>query len=131
MKINYFLFWGMFGLMIELCFTAVVDFFFKKNINLKGHTSLLMFPIYAIGLTYGFDIVKGLISIDILRYLSYPFCIWFVEICIGYPASKIGLRIWDCNYLPKKYHWQGVISFIHFPVWIIFGILVEVVKKAL
>ena len=129
MQFNQLLFWGIFGLVIEIFFTALVDLISKKNFNLIGHTSLWMFPIYSLGLTYGFDFVQYLISNDILRYLSYPFWIWMVEVLVGYPATSIGLRIWDYNYLPNNRHWKGIISFVHFPVWVLFGILVESVDK--
>ena len=119
----------MFGLTVELFFTALVASIKKKNINLIGHTSIWMFPIYSLGLTYGFDFVKEIIALDYLRYLSYPFWIWGVELLIGYPISKFGIRIWDYRYLSDNKHWKGIISFVHFPVWILFGILVELVSN--
>ena len=73
MEIKHLLFWGMFGLTIELFFTALVASIKKKNINLIGHTSIWMFPIYSLGLTYGFDFVKEIIALNYLRFLSYPF----------------------------------------------------------
>ena len=127
MQINQLLFWGIFGLIIEIFFTAIVDLFSKRDFNLKGHTSLWMFPIYSLGLTYGFDVVQQIIPNDFIRYLSYPLWIWLIEILVGYPASKIGIRIWDYRYLSNNKHWKGIISFIHFPIWIIFGVLVELV----
>ena len=128
-ELNYILFWGMFGLCFEILFTSVVDLFSKRNFNLMGHTSLWMFPIYAFGLTYGFDLVQYLITNDFIRYLTYPFWIWLVEIIVGYPMSKIGIRIWDYRYLSANKHWEGIVSFVHLPVWIVFGILVELVDK--
>ena len=125
MKINYLLFWGLFGLITEIFFTALVNLISKKDFNLTGHTSLWMFPIYSLGLTYGFDFVQQIIENDYIRYLSYPFWIWLVEILVGYPASKIGIKIWDYSYLSSSKHWKGIISYVHFPVWILFGILVE------
>ena len=129
MEINHLLFWGMFGLSIEIFFTALVKLISKKSLNLIGHTSLLMFPIYAFGLSYGFQFVQQIIPNDFLRYLSYPFWIWLIEIVIGYPMSFIGIRIWDYRYLSSNKHWEGVISYVHFPVWIAFGILVEYVDR--
>ena len=129
MTINQLLFWGMFGLCCEIIFTAIVNLFFKKKYNLIGHTSLWMFPIYSIGLTYGFSLVQYIIPNDFIRYLSYPLWIWFVEILVGYPASKVGIKIWDYSYLSNNKHWKGIISFVHFPVWILFGILVELVSN--
>ena len=66
---------------------------------------------------------------DFVRYLSYPLWIWLVEILVGVPAKQIGIKIWDYSYLPDQMHWKGIISFIHFPVWILFGVLVEMVDK--
>ena len=129
MDINQLIFWGMFGVTVELFFTAITELITKKNLNLMGHSSIWMFPIYAFGLSYGFDLIKLIISNDFLRYISYPFWIWAVEIIVGYPSSKLGVRIWDYRYLPDNKHWQGIISYVHFPAWILFGILVEFVKK--
>ena len=128
-EINHLLFWGMFGLCFEILFTAIVDLYSKKNFNLTGHTSLWMFPIYSFGLSYGFDLVQYLISNDFIRYFSYPLWIWLVEILVGYPASQVGFRIWDYRYLPNNKHWKGIVSYVHFPVWVVFGALVEIVDK--
>jgi len=131
MEINQLLFWGLFGLVVEIFFTAIVNLIIKKDFNLIGHTSLWMLPIYSLGLTYGFDFIQQIITNDFLRYISYPFWIWFIEILVGYPATQIGIKIWDYSYLPKNKHWKGIISFVHFPIWILFGILVEIVDKYL
>ena len=68
---------------------------------------------------------------DFIRYLSYPLWIWLIEILVGYPTSKFGIRIWDYRYLPENRHWEGIISFVHFPIWIAFGFLVVLVEKLL
>ena len=91
MKINYLLFWGLFGLITEIFFTALVNLISKKDFNLTGHTSLWMFPIYSLGLTYGFDFVQQIIENDYIRYLSYPFWIWLVEILVESIDSFITL----------------------------------------
>ena len=65
MEINRFLFWGMFGLSVEICFTAIFSLFTKKKINLIGHTSLWMFPIYSLGLTFGFDLIKQIMVFNL------------------------------------------------------------------
>ena len=121
----------MFGLCCETIFTAVVNLFSKKAYNLMGHTSLWMFPVYSIGLTYGFSLVQYIIPNDLLRYVSYPLWIWLVEILVGYPASKVGIRIWDYRYLSNNKHWNGIISFVHYPIWVFFGFFVELVDKLL
>ena len=130
-EINQLLFWGMFGLCCEIVFTAVMNLVSKKTYNLIGHTSLWMFPVYSVGLTYGFILVQYTIPNDFIRFLSYPLWIWLVEILIGYPLSKVGIRAWDYRYLSDNKHWEGIISFVHFPVWIFFGLLVELVNTLL
>ena len=130
-EINHLLFWGMFGLCCEIIFTAVMNLFSKKAYNLIGHTSLWMFPVYSIGLTYGFSLVQDIIPNDFIRYFSYPLWIWLIEILVGYPLSKVRIRIWDYRYLPDNKHWKGIISFVHFPVWVFFGFLVELIDKLL
>ena len=131
MEINHFIFWGMFGLCCEIIFTALTNLLSNKAYNLIGHTSMWMFPVYSIGLTYGFSFVQYIIPNDFIRYLSYPIWIWLIEILVGYPASKIGIKIWDYSYLSDNKHWKGIISFVHFPIWIFFGFLVELVHKLL
>ena len=131
MYIPEILFWGMFGICAEVAFTAFFDLITKKKINLMGHTSFWMFPIYAFGLSYGFDLAESIITNDIVRYLSYPIWVWIIEILVGYPLLKQGIRLWDYSYLPKGKQWKGIISFIHFPVWIILGIVVEYIKQIL
>ena len=126
--INELFFWGMFGLFVETCFTAIKDLISKKQLNLMGHTSLWMFPVYSLGLSYGFDFIMWLIPNEILRSLSYPLWIWCVELLIGIPATRRGLWIWDYRYLPSRFHWRGVISFAHYPLWVGLGILVEMIK---
>ena len=121
----------MFGLCCEIIFTAIVNLFSKKSYNLVGYTSLWMFPIYSIGLTYGFSLVQCIIPNDFIRYPSYPLWIWLIEILVGYPASKVGIRIWDYRYLSGNKHWRGIISFVHFPVWIFLGFFVELINKIL
>ena len=121
----------MFGFSIEITFTAIFDLITKKELNLIGHTSLWMFPIFAFGLSYGFDLVERIIQNDLIRYLSYPIWVWKVAILVGYPFLKLGIQIWDYSYLSKGKHWKGIISFVHFPVWIILGIAVEYLKQIL
>ena len=126
--VNEFVFWGAFGLMVEVCFTAIRKLLLQRKFNLMGFTSLWMFPIYALGLTHGFDLIAILIKDDVIRYLSYPLWIWGVEIIIHFQIIRFGFRFWNYSYLPKRFHWRGIISLIHYPFWVAFGILVETIK---
>lgn len=128
MIVNELLFWGSMGMITELCFTGIKGLIVDKKLNLVGHTSLWMFPIYAFGLTYGFDFIEWLIPKTSIRWLSYPLWIWLTELVIGLTALRLSVKLWDYSYLPKKLHWKGVISFVHYPLWVGFGILVEMIK---
>lgn len=124
--VSNFIFFGVVGLLVEIIFTALR----KRSISLVGHTSLWMFPIYGVGLTYGFDLIHYLIENNLLRWLSYPIWIWIVEILFGRIFFKLNIKAWDYRYLPDKFHWRGVISFAHFPIWIVFGIFIELIRGA-
>jgi hypothetical protein len=114
--------------MIELCFTALRELVRNKELSLIGHTSIWMFPIYAFGLSYGFDFIMYVIPDTTVRYLTYPLWIWAVELAVGIPTASRGVKLWDYRYLPKWLHWRGIISFAHYPLWVGFGVLVELIK---
>jgi len=122
------LFLGMVGMLTEVTYTSVVKARRDKDYSMIGHVSLWMFPIYAFGLTYGFDFIHSIIEHNLLRWLSYPLWIWAVELLVGVPTKMMGLRIWSYDYLPDRYHWRGIISFVHAPLWIGFGIFIEIIK---
>ena len=121
-------FWGVFGLMVELCFTALRELVRNKQLSLIGHTSIWMFPIYAFGLSYGFDFIMYIIPDTTIRYLTYPLWVWAVELAVGIPTANRGVRLWDYRYLSNWLHWRGIISFAHYPLWIGLGALVELIK---
>ena len=127
-EIHELVFWGSFGIIVEVCFTALRKLVTNRELSLVGHTSVWMFPVYGFGLSYGFDLILFLIEDSVIRYLTYPLWIWAVELAIGIPATKKGIRIWDYGYLPKYLHWRRIISFAHYPLWVGFGILVELIK---
>lgn len=126
--VDELIFWGAFGLLIEIFFTAWREYIFSNRRNLVGHTSLWMFPIYAFGLTYGFDVIQWAFPNDIVRCLLYPFAIWLVELVVGTIALSRRIRIWDYSYLPRSLHYRGIISYVHYPAWVVLGILVEMIK---
>ena len=111
------------GASIELAFNAIRKSVSRSSIDLslKGSVSIWMLPIYGIGLTYGFDFIKYTVpSPDFIRWATYPLWIWAVEIAIGIPTKN---KLWD--YSDIKYNWRGVISLLHYPAWVIFGITIE------
>jgi uncharacterized membrane protein len=114
------------GFSIEIIFNALRMFFSSqhKDYALKGSASIWMLPIYGFGLTYGFDFILWLSSIvgmgDVFRWAFYPIWIWLLELIIGIPTKN---KLWD--YSDISYNWKGVISFKHYPAWLVFGIFIE------
>lgn len=120
---------GLVGMAIETAFTAVQDSWNKRDLSLLGSVSLWMFPIYAIGLSWGFDFVEWSIPTWWVRWLSYPLWVWGVELLVGLPAQWAGVEIW--NYAHRfEWHWRGIIAPGTAPVWIAFGVLVEWIRGA-
>ena len=108
MHISEVLFWGMFGICAEVAYTAIFDLITKKKITLMRYTSLWIFPIYAFGLSYGFDLVETIIQNDIVRYLSYPIWVWMIEILV-IPLIKIwnttlGLQLFKQTKKLERHH---------------------------
>jgi len=118
---------GLVGMMIELTFTSIIESWKRRDLALMGRVSLWMFPVYALGLSYGFDFVMSVIPSDPYRWLSYPLWIWAVEILVGLPAQRAGIEIW--NYGDHfQWHWRGLVCWSFAPIWIAFGIIVEMAK---
>tara|TARA_R110000824_G_scaffold44653_2_gene129786 strand:- start:4577 stop:4996 length:420 start_codon:yes stop_codon:yes gene_type:complete len=94
---------------------------------LKGTVSAWMIPIYMLGLTYGFDtiyiVMNNLSDHIIVRWLSYPFWIWSVEFVIG---TLFNNKLWDYSELP--FNIAGSVSLLHYPVWVVFGIMFEQIR---
>ena len=83
MFINLLIF-GSLGMTIEVLFNAILSYALgrRNSLCLKGEISAWMFPVYAIGLTIGFDIIEQTITVTTLRWLSYPLWIWGIELLI-------------------------------------------------
>jgi hypothetical protein len=131
LTIASFLFWGTFGMLVEIWFTGIVSLIRNHNFEMHGYVSLWMFPIYGFGLTLGWDLISYLITNTYVRWLSYPFWIWLVEILIGCCVLQFEMRLWDYRDLPDGWHWEGIISYIHYPAWLVFGIIVESIRHKL
>ncbi|MAG27743.1 hypothetical protein CMI47_19615 [Candidatus Pacearchaeota archaeon] len=117
------------GITVEIVFNAFRIYFSKndRDLSLKGSASIWMLPIYGFGLTYGLDFIFYTMSLisggSLLRWVSYPFWVWAAELIIGLPTKR---KLWD--YSDIKYNWKGVISFQHYPAWMLFGIAIETLR---
>ena len=126
----YYIFCMMlFGITCEIFFTSLFNFFVNKDKNLLGEVSLWMFPIYGLGLSYGFDFASFLIDNTWLRIIAYPFWIWSVELLYGSILLHYNIRPWDYCYLNKSLHYRGIISYAHFPAWLLLGGVTELYKN--
>ena len=121
---------GCVGVTIEVSFNAILSYCLgqRTKASMKGEISMWMFFVYAIGLTIGFDLIEATIPDLYTRWVSYPFWIWGIELLIGLPCSWCSIKIWDYKRIPMNLHWKGIISFLHFPFWIAFGILIEYIR---
>jgi hypothetical protein len=132
MLINLLIF-GALGMTIEVLFNAILSYALgrRNSFCLKGEISAWMFPVYAIGLTIGFDIIEQTITVTTLRWLSYPLWIWGIELLIGIPTKHTIGKLWDYSDIPYGLHYQGIISFFHAPFWILFGMIFEILRQAI
>ena len=119
----------LFGIACEIFFTSLYNFFKHKDKNLMGEVSLWMFPIYGLGLSYGFDFVSLCIDNVWIRLITYPFWIWVVELLYGSFLLYYNVRPWNYCYLNKGLHYKGIISYVHFPAWLLLGGVTELYKN--
>ena len=132
MLINLLIF-GSLGMTIEILFNGILSYALgrRNSLCLKGEISVWMFPVYALGLTYGFDIVEQTITTTTLRWLSYPLWVWAIELLVGIPAMHTIGKLWDYSDIPYNLHWRGIISFFHAPFWVLFGIIFEILRHTI
>ena len=127
--LRLFIFFGFFGLFVEIFFTAV-----KKIVNndrhkweLKGETYLWMFPIYGL-IGFYYPIYNYFISINIFlvfRLLIGTFFIYLIEYISGYLLCKIiGNCPWDYS-LDSYYNIHGLIRLDYFFYWFSFTFFIE------
>ncbi len=138
----YFVFFGCFGLLIELFFNGIRKNLINtpRNWSVKGEVSLWMFLIYGTGLSFGFDLVLFLIG-DwplLARLMVYPILFWGVEIAVGFPLWRWKkVRLWDYSsvqyiihgktYSPSRV--EGTIRLDYAPLWMLFGFATEEVRR--
>lgn len=53
------------------------------------------------------------------------------RLLLATPLLKLNIKLWDYSYLAKGKHWKDIISWVHFPVWIILGVIVEYINIGL
>jgi uncharacterized membrane protein len=113
---------GLVGWCLEILFTAF-NGLKKKDFQLKGNTSLWMFPIY--GLAAFFRPVYHFIRKwpVALRGLFYTVCIFTTEFLTGTALKKRKLCPW--NYENEPFNIKGLIRIDYAPYWFGTGLLYE------
>ena len=112
------------GITAEIFFTGIKALL-RKEYCMPAHTTLWMFPIYGVLLPIGFEPLHIYIqhAHTIVRGIVYAVVILFVE----YIAATV--YIWICKKNPWEYvrgwHIHGKIRLDYFPLWFVFGLLVE------
>lgn len=113
---------GLFGWCMEILFTAF-NAFRRRDMRLKGTTSLWMFPIYgsAALLKPLFLLLKNCPLI--LRGFTYMSLIFSAEYLTGRLLTQRSLCPWD--YSHSRYHIRKVIRLDYAPCWFVAGLLFE------
>lgn len=118
-----FLIFGTLGMLAEVVFNSVKGLLMERTYELKGHTSVWMFPIYGL-----IALIFPLVSYRIgafpwfIRGIVYMVLFYVVEYVSGIVLRKMRVCPWE---YPAKYSLNGLIYFPYAPVWFLVGLGVE------
>lgn len=128
-----FLLFGMLGVTVEVCYTAIVDLIDMwgtdtMDLSLKGVSYIWMLPIYGLAsilFPIGFGLVKAWPRL--LRYFIYAVAILIVEFITGFILEKTTGRCpWEYQ---TGWHVAGYIRLDYMPLWMLFGATLEEFHK--
>ena len=120
--IKNFLKCGLAGWCLEILFTSM-DALRRRDMTLKGQTSLWMFPIYG-SAAFLAPIMQKLKNAPLFkRGFVYMSCIFLGEYISGSLLKRRNMCPWDYSRTP--YHLNGVIRLDYAPVWFLVGLLYE------
>jgi len=124
--IHNFIHCGLLGWCLEITFTALHNFR-QRKFELKGQTSIWMFPIY--GLAAFVAPISRLISKRNIWFRGsfYATLIFTVEYLTGYLLRRKNLCPWD--YSRSKWNINGLIRLDYLPYWFVTGLLFERLVK--
>ncbi|KAJ0004902.1 hypothetical protein NQD34_011116 [Periophthalmus magnuspinnatus] len=122
------------GLLCELLFTSVWDFFSNRDIRLQGHSSLWALLMYSTALYAIETLQRQLLNRNLplpLRLAVYTLLIYMWEFVWGAGLSLLGACPWD--YSDFKYNFKGLITLEYAPFWAIGAFIAEkfVIKNTL
>lgn len=117
-----FLFCGTLGLILEILWTGFGSLI-NHNLNMKGTTSIIMFPIYGLAFLIK-PVYKFLRKFPFyIRGSIYTAAFFLVEFFSGCLLKKLGCCPWD--YSKSPFNIKGVIRIDYAPVWFFTGLLFE------
>lgn len=118
-----FMIFGTIGMLAEVVFNSIKGLLAERSYELKGHTSVWMFPIYGL-IAFVFPLVSfRLGSLPwFVRGVIYMLLFYIVEYVTGLILRKLKVCPW--NY-PPKYSLNGLIYFPYAPLWFFAGLGVE------
>ena len=123
------------GITMEVVFTAASAFLFDKprDRNLWGHSTLWMFPVYALAGPI-FPLLSVILADEwfVLRLLVYICGIWLTELGSGLALRLLlGEAPWEHSYRASRWHVDGIIRLDYAPYWAVAGWLFETLSAAL
>jgi uncharacterized membrane protein len=122
-----FLLYGFLGWGAEVFWTAVEETVFrgKRDWRLKGNSYLWSFPLYGLSVFLFEPLHDAARPLPwVARGVIYVACIWGVEYASGWTLRRaVGASPWD--YTDCRRHLHGLISWDYFPVWFVFGFVLE------
>ena len=118
------------GITAEIAFTGIKSLI-KKDWTGHAHTTIWMFPIYALGLPFIFEPLHNAI-IDwhiLIRAVIYGVGILIAEYIMATVYKWIiGKNPWEYT---KGWHLHGKVRLDYFPLWAGFGLLLELLHNFL
>lgn len=123
---NKFIFCGIIGWALEICWTGIHAFQNGRK-DLMGNSSILMFPIYGCA-----AVISPLSKLYkncnfFFRGIIYMLHIYLGEYIFGKILKSFQICPWD--YSDAKHHLDGLIRLDFMPVWFFTGLLYEKLLK--
>ena len=122
-----FVIYGFLGICAEVFISSILHKLEGKerNWSLRGQSYLWSFPLYGLIAPF-FEPLHDAIRVWpwLLRGTIYVCCFWTVEYVAG---SLLRFTLGSCpwSYSHCRYHLHGLIRWDFFPLWFIFGMLLE------
>lgn len=118
-----FLIFGTMGMVAEVVFTSIKRLFTERVYELKGETSIWMFPIYGLIAFFYPPIFYRINSFPwFVRGMIYMLMFYIIEYVSGYVLRKLKVCPWE---YPGKYSLNGLIYFPYAPIWFFAGLGIE------